>query len=95
MRRTFVAEGDPIIGLSIYECCGDNEKLIDKQRFDIRYCRLCGKKIEKSYRVFYEDNEGNISDVTLNRQGALCESCARKDMADGITPPYEKDVYRT
>ena len=47
------------------------------------------KKIEKSFRVFYEDNEGRVSDVTIAREGALCLRCAEDDKIQGLTPPDE------
>ena len=85
MGETYVAEGDPIMGITIEGVDKDGRtELIGEETYDTVHCNMCHRKIRKSYRVFYKDDEGNVEDVTIAREGALCRACAYKDMQKGV-----------
>lgn len=80
MEKTYVCEVNPLVGLSIY----DQGKLIGKETYNAEYCNLCGKPVKKYYAVIHKEEDGIETDVTINREGALCKRCAVWDMKYGL-----------
>ena len=80
--RTFVGKGEPAFKLEIFE---DENKILE-QKYDTSKCCLCGREVSRNYRVFYENENGKLHDVTINREGGLCRRCAIWDMLYGLDP---------